>query len=85
MKDKIATYTVTQQVEAVQWTGHNLKEVVTLFGEGHNVRIGPDYFIIPTYKGEMRADIGDYIFRTSRGEVFPCHAGIFEGNYILSF
>lgn len=36
---------------------------------------------IKTLEGEMRADIGDYVIRGVKGELYPCKPDIFEATY----
>ena len=51
----------------------------------HNVderpRGGPDFALIKTLEGQMRAENGDYIIRGVKGEVYPCKPDIFEATY----
>lgn len=37
--------------------------------------------IIPTLEGDMRADVGDFIIRGVKGEVYPCKPDIFAATY----
>lgn len=39
------------------------------------------YIYIKTMEGVMRADIGDYIIRGVKGELYPCKPDIFEATY----
>lgn len=59
---------------------HAAKEVTT-----HNVggrwRDGPDYALINTPEGQMRADYGDWIIKGIKGEIYPCKPDIFEATY----
>jgi hypothetical protein len=38
---------------------------------------------IQTLEGTMRADIGDYIIKGVKGEIYPCKADIFQMSYEL--
>lgn len=40
-----------------------------------------DGLIIATLEGEMRADVGDWIIRGVKGELYPCKPDIFEATY----
>lgn len=42
---------------------------------------GPAHILIETLEGAMRADIGDWIIRGVKGEVYPCKPDIFEVTY----
>lgn len=41
----------------------------------------PDGLYIKTLEGSMRADIGDYVIRGVKGELYPCKPDIFEATY----
>jgi hypothetical protein len=53
----------------------------------HNIdncwRGGPDYALIKTLEGVMRAEKGDYIIHGVKGEVYPCKPDIFAATYEL--
>jgi len=40
-----------------------------------------DHAIIRTLEGDMRADLGDWIIKGVKGEVYPCKPDIFEATY----
>lgn len=67
-------------IEAVPWQGTLTKEVLDLvtceFSIGDD---GPMF--IPTLEGEMRADLGDWIVKGVKGEVYPVKPDIFEATY----
>lgn len=42
------------------------------------------YLTITTLEGDMRASVGDYIIRGTKGEFYPCKPDIFEAKYGLS-
>ena len=68
-------------VEAVQFTGHNVKEIEEFVGLG--TYWYPERMIIeiPTLEGVMTARSGDWIIRGVRGEYYPCKPDIFEATY----
>ncbi|MBN9034978.1 MAG: hypothetical protein J0H53_02820 [Rhizobiales bacterium] len=37
--------------------------------------------VIKTLEGEMRADVGDWIIRGVKGELYPCKPDIFAATY----
>lgn len=39
------------------------------------------YFTIRTLEGEMRANVGDWIIRGIKGELYPCRDDIFRATY----
>lgn len=42
---------------------------------------GDDSLTIPTLEGDMRCDIGDWIIRGVKGELYPCKPDIFAETY----
>lgn len=45
--------------------------------------VNPDYhwLSIPTLEGDMTANLGDYIIKGIKGELYPCKPDIFEATY----
>jgi hypothetical protein len=41
------------------------------------------YILIPTLEGTMEAQVGDYIIKGVKGEIYPCKPDIFEATYEL--
>ena len=82
-------------IEAIQWTGENLKEVLDFTGKADNfekyfksfeqypdfVRSDGNTFKIFTLEGVMLASVGDFIIRGIHGEHYPCKPEIFEMTY----
>ena len=46
-----------------------------------NVVAAPDCIAIKTLEGEMRGDLGDWIIRGVKGELYPCKPDIFAETY----
>lgn len=82
-------------IEAVEWTGENLFEVIT-FTDGKpelNLMVAKDGWDsyqrlvdmdglkIYTLEGVMRAAIGDFIIKGVKGELYPCKPDIFKQTY----
>lgn len=82
-------------IEAIQWTGKNLAEVLEFTGKSprfdewfdsfscyskHVVDSG-NKFKIFTLEGVMTADVGDWVIRGVRGEHYPCKPDIFAETY----
>ena len=44
-------------------------------------RGGPDFALIKTLEGEMRAEFGDHVIRGVKGELYPCKPDIFAATY----
>ena len=75
-------------VAAIQWTGANVEEVKTFFGEESkkcNILLDPyqskGNLIIETLEGSFTALPGDFIIRGIKGEYYPCKPDIFEKTY----
>ena len=72
------------QVEAVQFTGKNGKDIVEWIKEnGGTVRNGGTYLKIGTLEGTMTAKKSDMIVRGLKGEFYPVKKDIFEGTYSI--
>jgi hypothetical protein len=69
-------------IEAVQWTGVNINEVVD-FCPSIIIRFqgGMRLMYIPTQEGIMEASIGDFIIKGIKGEFYPCKPDIFKETY----
>lgn len=46
-----------------------------------NVRTLSGAVLIDTLEGQMRGDLGDWIIRGVKGELYPCKPDIFEATY----
>jgi len=82
-------------IEAIQWTGENLLEVITFTGkhprfnewfssfDEYEKRVVEDggVFKIFTLEGVMSALPGDFIIRGVSGEFYPCKPDIFDLTY----
>lgn len=81
-------------IEAVQWTGENIKEI-KVFTNGKTKyeestggsEDGGGYpqiyarLIIPTLEGDHKANIGDWIIKGIKGEFYPIKNEIFLETY----
>lgn len=71
-------------IEAVQWSGNNLNEILDFMKDKQ-----PNYYeddeqkllTIQTLEGNMIASVGDYIIKGVQGEFYPCKPDIFEQTY----
>ena len=78
-------------IDAVQWNGENLKEVIDFTGlhpsaekwswEQYELVVKEEGLKIFTLEGAMMANIGDWIIRGVKGEFCPCKPDIFEQTY----
>lgn len=67
-------------IEAVQWTGENLFELIEWGLTGSYMGV-PKELIISTLEGPHLARVGDWIIRGVNGEFYPCKPDIFEKTY----
>lgn len=67
------------EVEAVQWNGENAEEVLEFTNRTAEFKNGE--MKIPTLEGTMTTNVGDYIIKGVKGEVYPCKPDIFEATY----
>jgi hypothetical protein len=78
-------------IDAVQWTGENLFEVIQFCGmhpsaahwkwEEYCDVVAKNGLKIFTLEGHHMASIGDYIIKGVMGEFYPCKPDIFEMTY----
>jgi hypothetical protein len=78
-------------IEAIQWHGNNLQEIIDLIGlhpsakkwtwEEYEAVVSEQGLKIFTLEGAMMANIGDYIIRGIKGEAYPCKPDIFMATY----
>jgi hypothetical protein len=47
----------------------------------HQPRGAPGWLTIKTLEGEMRAEVGDWIIKGVKGELYPCKPDIFAATY----
>lgn len=59
----------------------HIKNEVTTHNLDDRPRGGPDYALIHTLEGVMRAENGDWIIKGVKGELYPCKPDIFEATY----
>lgn len=71
-------------IEAVQWNGDNIGEILVLSSDGgREISESPteEELTIYTLEGNHTADIGDWIIKGIKGELYPCKPDIFEATY----
>ena len=90
MNDKTEALRFTKKpvtIEAIQWTGKNLREVITFTDchpdnwEAYADMVARDGLKIYTLEGNLLANVGDWIIRGVKGEYYPCKPDIFEATY----
>lgn len=67
------------EVEAIQYTGENLPEIINFVGR--NLRVRGNLVVIFTLEGEMIVSELDYVIKGVNGEFYPCKPDIFEKTY----
>lgn len=74
------------EIQALQWTGDNIEEMMTFvsddslfFSMDDDDKIEDLY--ITTLEGDMKANVGDYIIKGLKGEFYPCSEEIFVMSY----
>ena len=71
-------------VEAIQWDG-DLSTVEKLMEGSTCESVEQDLcdpaLVIATLEGKMRAEVGDWIIRGVKGELYPCKPDIFAQTY----
>lgn len=78
-------------IEAVQWNGKNLKEVIDFTGlhpsaekwtwEEYEKVVAESGLKIFTLEGAMSASVNDWIIKGVKGEFYPCKPDIFQATY----
>ena len=68
------------EIEAIQWTGKNIIELLD-WGQGKILWNDVDDLFIDTLEGRMKANINDYIIKGLKGEYYPCKSDVFEKKY----
>lgn len=71
-------------IEALQYTGENIDEVMAFLG--HEFAINEDDgLFISTLEGVMKASSGDFIIKGVDGEFYPCKEHIFKKTYVRAY
>ena len=78
-------------IEAVKWTGENLRDVIRFAGLHPSAKkwtwkeyedvVRKDGLKIFTIEGPLMAAVGDWIIKGVKGEFYPCKPDIFEMTY----
>lgn len=79
-------------IEAIQWNGSNLPEVMKFIGSEFKYESNTSYvtskfsymngsLTINTLQGVMEVSNGDYIIKGIKGEFYPCKSDIFQATY----
>ena len=82
-------------IEAVQWTGNNLREIIAFTDGQPDTRktytgmkweeyedlVSKRGLIVFTLEGKHIASVGDFIIKGVQGECYPCKPDIFAATY----
>lgn len=69
-------------IEAVQWTGDNLDELLKFTGGNvYKKNIAGNPLYVKTLEGDMLSLQGDYIIKGVAGEFYSCKENIFHQTY----
>jgi len=68
-------------LETMQWTGDNLKEIETFLGTKVLDTI-EDSFYVNFPSGKRIVRIGDFVIKEPTGETYPCKKHTFEETYV---
>ncbi|KQT59988.1 hypothetical protein ASG52_19880 [Methylobacterium sp. Leaf456] len=68
------------EIEAVLYCGQFNTEIRPWLISA-NVQCKSDHAIIRTLEGDMRCEVGDWIIRGVKGELYPCKPDIFAATY----
>jgi hypothetical protein len=72
-------------IQAIRWDG-NIAALDPLFALGVSTAVveqsldDPTLYI-PTLEGRLRIDVGDWVIRGVKGELYPCKDEIFQATY----
>lgn len=71
-------------IEAEQWDGKNLNNDESMFQLGAVIiKNDGSEFLVSTLEGVMAGQIGDWLIRGIKGELYPCKPDIFAATYEL--
>lgn len=78
-------------IEAIQWNGNNLKEVMEFINSEFEYEPNTHWYTnkftytgelyINTLEGTMEVSKGDYVIKGIKGEFYPCKPDIFKETY----
>ena len=67
-------------VEAIQWNGNNLDEVIAFLGTKTYGEFAGSV-LVETPKASLTVAVGNWIIKGADGEFYPCNPGDFERTY----
>lgn len=77
VKDMVNRYkTKPCEIEAIQWTGKNEKEILDFLKHKYYISFDGDLYLV-TLENEMKVNFGDYIIKDLRGDFYPYKPDVF--------
>ena len=70
------------EIEAIQWTGYNLEDVLNFTKSKSNVKMH-NQLVVSTLEGDMIASVEDFIIKGIKGEFYPCKPDVFHLTYTI--
>ena len=70
------------EIEAIQWTGYNLEDVLDFTKSKSNIKMH-NQLVVQTLEGDMIANVEDFIIKGIKGEFYPCKPDIFHLTYTV--
>ena len=67
-----------ERMDAPEWLADRIKAGKVFFEGDRDTGVK---MRIETLEGTMRAELGDYIIRGIKGEIYPCKPDVFEATY----
>jgi hypothetical protein len=71
---------VVIEAECYDGTNESINRIVNM-GSTRVIRNCPEGLYIETLEGVMKANIGDWVIRGVKGELYPCKPDIFDATY----
>jgi len=69
-------------IEAEQWEGANLNDDNSMFKvPAVIIKSDGSEFVVATLEGVMTGQLGDWLIRGVKGELYPCKPDIFAATY----
>lgn len=78
-------FTVGELVLMPEWFKDNISHVIDIKNIENDSITKDSYAEIKTLEGIMRCNLGDYVIKGVKGELYPCRKDIFEETYELTF
>ena len=75
------------EIEAVQWNGEITQDLLDLAGDKKgdcSINFNDRTLAIQTLEGVMTANVGDFIIKGVKDELYPCKPDIFYATYDIS-